>query len=319
MNCVTHQSPGLWRHPDDQAWRYKDLDYWLDLARLLERGRFDGIFIADVLGVYDVYGGSRDAAVRARGAGPGRRSAAHRPRDGRGDRAPRLRHHRVDRLRAPVPLRAPDVDARPPHEGARRLERRHLLPRERRAQHRADRASASHDERYDIADEYLEVCYKLWEGSWEDDAVVLDKAAGVYADPARVHPIEHEGRWFQVPGVHLSEPSPQRTPVIYQAGASSRGRRFAGRHAEAIFTSGPTIEHHRAARRRDPRGARGRGPRARRRPRLHDGDGRRRRDLARRVGQARRAALPTAPTRRRSSCSRAGRAWTSPATTSTPR
>jgi alkanesulfonate monooxygenase SsuD/methylene tetrahydromethanopterin reductase-like flavin-dependent oxidoreductase (luciferase family) len=64
MNCVTHQSPGLWRHPDDQAWRYKDLDYWLDLARLLERGRFDGIFIADVLGVYDVYGGSRDAAVR---------------------------------------------------------------------------------------------------------------------------------------------------------------------------------------------------------------------------------------------------------------
>jgi long-chain alkane monooxygenase len=100
----------------------------------------------------------------------------------------------------------------------------------------------SHDERYDHADEYLEVCYKLWEGSWDDDAVIRDKEAGVYADPSRVHAIEHDGRWFQVPGVHLSEPSPQRTPVIFQAGASSRGRSFAGRHAEAIFTSGPTID-----------------------------------------------------------------------------
>jgi hypothetical protein len=93
-----------------------------------------------------------------------------------------------------------------------------------------------------MADEYLDVTYKLWEGSWEDDAVAADKDTGVYADPAKVHAIEHEGRWFQVPGVHLSEPSPQRSPVIYQAGASSRGRRFAGRHAEAIFTSGPTID-----------------------------------------------------------------------------
>jgi long-chain alkane monooxygenase len=64
MNCVTHQSPGLWRHPADQSSRYRDLDHWLDLARLLERGRFDGLFIADVLGVYDVYARSRDAAVR---------------------------------------------------------------------------------------------------------------------------------------------------------------------------------------------------------------------------------------------------------------
>lgn len=58
MNCVAHQSPGLWRHPDDQAWRYKDIDYWTHLARTAERGVFDGIFIADVLGTYDVYGGN---------------------------------------------------------------------------------------------------------------------------------------------------------------------------------------------------------------------------------------------------------------------
>jgi hypothetical protein len=58
MNCVAHQSPGLWRHPQDQSSRYKDLTYWADLAKLLERGRFDGLFIADVLGTYDVYGAS---------------------------------------------------------------------------------------------------------------------------------------------------------------------------------------------------------------------------------------------------------------------
>lgn len=64
MNCVAHQSPGLWRHPDDQSWRYKDLSYWTNLATLLERGRFDGLFIADVLGTYDIYGASDEAAIR---------------------------------------------------------------------------------------------------------------------------------------------------------------------------------------------------------------------------------------------------------------
>ncbi|MDT7608363.1 MAG: long-chain alkane monooxygenase, partial [Pseudonocardiales bacterium] len=64
MACVGHQSAGLWRHPDDQGYRYRDLDYWTELAQLLERGGFDALFLADVLGVYDVYGGSRDAAVR---------------------------------------------------------------------------------------------------------------------------------------------------------------------------------------------------------------------------------------------------------------
>ena len=64
MNCVAHQSPGLWRHPQDQSSRYKDLSYWADLAKLLERGRFDGLFIADVLGTYDVYGASDEAAIR---------------------------------------------------------------------------------------------------------------------------------------------------------------------------------------------------------------------------------------------------------------
>lgn len=109
------------------------------------------------------------------------------------------------------------------------------------AQNLGQRDRLSHDERYDHADEYLEVLYKLWEGSWEDDAVVLDAERDTFADPAKVHSIAHEGTHFNVPGMHLSEPSPQRTPMIYQAGASPRGIRFAAEHAEAIFVAAPTI------------------------------------------------------------------------------
>ena len=63
MNCVGHMAPGLWRHPRDQSERYIDLGYWTGLARLLERGKFDGLFLADVLGPYDVYHGRPDAAI----------------------------------------------------------------------------------------------------------------------------------------------------------------------------------------------------------------------------------------------------------------
>ncbi|WP_202752300.1 LLM class flavin-dependent oxidoreductase [Heyndrickxia sporothermodurans] len=100
----------------------------------------------------------------------------------------------------------------------------------------------SHDNRYDIADEYMDVVYKLWEASWEDDAVIVDKEKGIYTDPSKVHDIEHEGKYYKVPGAHLCEPSPQRTPVIFQAGASSRGRKFAAKHAELVFIGTTTME-----------------------------------------------------------------------------
>jgi FMN-dependent oxidoreductase (nitrilotriacetate monooxygenase family) len=100
-----------------------------------------------------------------------------------------------------------------------------------------------HDERYNIAEEFLEVCYKLWEGSWEDDAVVKDVKKSMYTDPSKVHDIEHDGKYFSVPGAHLCEPSPQRTPYIFQAGASSKGQQFAAKHAESVFITGPTAAH----------------------------------------------------------------------------
>ncbi|MBW0103648.1 LLM class flavin-dependent oxidoreductase [Pseudonocardia sp. KRD291] len=239
MNCVGHQSPGLWRHPDDQAARYKDLSYWTDLAQLLERGRFDGLFIADVLGTYDVYGGSHDAAVRQ-----GAQVPVNDPM-----LLVSAMAHVTEHLGFGITTA---TGFEHPYPFARRMTTLDHLTRGRigwnvvtgylpsGARNMGHDDQLRHDDRYDHADEYLEVLYKLWEGSWEDDAVRRDADAGVFTDPARVHPIGHAGKHFTVPGIHLSEPSPQRTPVIYQAGASDRGRRFAAENAESIFTAAPT-------------------------------------------------------------------------------
>src|SRR5438128_1762043 len=101
----------------------------------------------------------------------------------------------------------------------------------------------AHDDRYDVADEYMEVVYKLWEGSWEDDAVVRDRKRGIFTDPTKVHRVNHESANYRINNtIHLSEPSPQRTPVLYQAGTSPRGRQFAAKHAECVFMSGPSAK-----------------------------------------------------------------------------
>ncbi|MGI5221025.1 LLM class flavin-dependent oxidoreductase [Nocardia sp. CA-290969] len=239
MNCVAHQSPGLWRHPADRSHRYKELGYWTELATLLERGRFDGLFIADVLGTYDVYGGNDRAALR------------------QGAQIPVADPLLLVSAMAAVTEHlgfgiTTGTGFEHPYPFARRLSTLdHLtggrvgwnvvtgyLPSAARNFGADDQLD--HDDRYDQADEYLEVLYKLWEGSWEDDAVVRDPVRNIYVDPAKVHHIGHAGKHFTVPGVHLSEPSPQRTPVIYQAGASPRGVRFAAENAEAIFVAAPS-------------------------------------------------------------------------------
>jgi alkanesulfonate monooxygenase len=101
-------------------------------------------------------------------------------------------------------------------------------------------AQRPHDERYAVAEDYMEVVYKLWEGSWADDAVIADADSGIFTRPERVRKVRHDGPYYKLDGLHLSEPSPQRTPVIYQAGTSPAGRVFAARHAECVFMSGPS-------------------------------------------------------------------------------
>lgn len=236
QNSVAPHSPGLWRHPDDQGRRHGDLDYWTDLARLLERGKFDAVFLADVIGIYDVYKNSHRPAIR---------NAVQVPL-----------HDTLLQITAMAAVTthlgfAPTYSATytQPYKLAREFSTLDHLTKGRiawnivtsylksEAVNLGLEKQIEHDTRYERADEYMDVVYKLWEHSWEDGAIVADEETGTYTDPDKVHPIGHKGRFFSVPGVHLVDPSPQRTPVLFQAGASERGRAFAARHAEAIFTT----------------------------------------------------------------------------------
>jgi FMN-dependent oxidoreductase (nitrilotriacetate monooxygenase family) len=261
MNCVGHQSPGLWTHPRDRSAEYTTLRYWADLARILERGLFDGVFLADVLGVYDVYGGNADAAIR------------------RATQVPANDPLMVIPAMAMVTEHlgfgaTVNLSYEPAFPFARRMSTLDHLTNGRigwnivtgyldsaaRAMGRP--GQTAHDDRYDVADDYMTAVYKLWEGSWADDAVVRDHATGIFARPQGVHRIHHGGPHVTLDTIHLSEPSPQRTPVLYQAGSSPRGRVFAAEHAECVFVSGPSpqVVAPRVAALRAQAAALGRGP-----------------------------------------------------------
>src|SRR5277367_2875979 len=241
MNCVVHQSPGLWRHPRDRSRDYRRLQPWLELARTLERGLFDGVFLADVLGVYDVYGGNPGGALR---------SAAQVPVNDPLLLVPAMASV-TENLGFGVTA---NLSYEPPYGFARRMSSLDHLTEGRigwnvvtgyldsAARGAGKDKQTAHDDRYDIADEYMEVVYKLWEGSWEDDAAIRDRARGIFTDPSRVHRVTHEGENYRLDAIHLAEPSPQRTPVLYQAGTSPRGRQFAAEHAECVFMSGPSAK-----------------------------------------------------------------------------
>ena len=239
MNCVGHQSPGLWRHPRDRSATYKDLEYWSELALILEKGKFDGLFIADVLGVYDVYHGTAEHAIR---------NATQIPLNDPLLVVPAMALV-TQHLGFGVTC---SLTYEHPYPFARRMSTLDHLTKGRAgwnivssyldsaARNFGMKQQTKHDDRYAVAEEYMEVCYKLWETSWEDNAVLRDTQSGVFTEPEKVHPIGHDGEYFQVPGYHLCEPSPQRTPVLYQAGASRRGKDFAARHAECVFVAAPS-------------------------------------------------------------------------------
>jgi long-chain alkane monooxygenase len=239
MSTVSHVVPGLWRHPEDLSSRYTDLSYWTELARLLDGAGFDMLFIADALGQVDVYGGRPDAALRAGLQSP------------LGDPIPAISAMAAvtERLGFGV---TQSTTYEQPYALARRFTTLDHLTRGRIGWNVVtsllDSAARSlglggrqlpHDLRYDRAQEFMEIVYRLWESSWEDGAVVRDRTRGIYIDPAKVHPIHHDEKFFQVSGAHLAEPSPQRTPVILQAGSSPRGREFAARNAEIVFMPAP--------------------------------------------------------------------------------
>ncbi|HUC01265.1 MAG TPA: NtaA/DmoA family FMN-dependent monooxygenase [Solirubrobacterales bacterium] len=245
MNCVSHIHHGQWTRPDTRQTEYASLEPWVELAQLLERGKFDAIFLADVIGTYDTYRGGRDTSVLE-----GLQIPVNDPS-----------------LLIPAMAYATDdigfafthsILQDHPFNFARRISTLDHLTGGRVAWNivtsyleNAGRnlgygGLPPHEERYERAEEYLEVVYKLLEASWEEDAVIRDLERGIYADPGKIHDIDHVGRFYDVVGPHLSEPSPQRTPVLFQAGSSDRGRDFAASHAEAVFIIARNVEAARA-------------------------------------------------------------------------
>ncbi|OBN18474.1 5,10-methylene tetrahydromethanopterin reductase [Acinetobacter baumannii] len=206
---------------------------------MLERGFFDGIFIADVLGIYDVYHQSAEHALTGAVQVP-----VNDPLQIVPAMAAVTKH-----LGFGVTT---SISFEHPYPFARRISTLDHLTKgrvgwnivtsylESGSKNLGLKTQVNHDNRYDIADEYLEVLYKLWEGSWEEGSVLRDRESGIFADHKKVHPIQHEGKYFTVPGIHICEPSPQRTPVLYQAGASSRGQKFASQNAECVFIAAPS-------------------------------------------------------------------------------
>jgi FMN-dependent oxidoreductase (nitrilotriacetate monooxygenase family) len=241
MNCVSHITHGLWRLPGNNRERFNDIEYWMGLARLLEDGGFDAVFLADVIGTYDTFRGSADTSIREGLQIPNNDPVLVVP----------AMAAVTEHLGFGITF---STTYEPPFAWARRLSTLDHLTKGRvgwnivtsylpnAARNFGLDGEVDHDTRFAKADEYLDVLYKLWEGSWEDDAIVEDRERNVFADPQKIRPIFHEGAWFKVEGPHLTSPSRQRTPVLFTATASAAGTRFAGKHAEVVFTGGPTTE-----------------------------------------------------------------------------
>ena len=237
INAPNLTSQGLWAHPEQRTDRYLDLEHWTSLARLLEDGGFDLLFLADSPG-YPVLGGTTPDVTFEQGV--------EMPTNDPLLLVPAMAA--VTRRLGFAVTSSTSLEG--PYPNARRFATLDHLTRGRIGWNVVTTSSpvvsdlhgraplAPHDERYDMADEHLELSYRLFEGSWEDAAVLHDGQARRYADPRRIHEVHHHGRYFRCDGYFKVEPSPQRTPVVFQAGASERGREFAATHAEVVFLQG---------------------------------------------------------------------------------
>ena len=225
-----------WRHPSSERHRFDELSYWVGIARLCEDAQFDFLFLADAWGWSELNGQRPEIcsieSLDLPRLDPAVVAAALitcTQRLGLVITASTLLEH--------------------PYALARRLASLDHLSEGRLGWNIVTTGTAStaveafgvpmvaHDERYAMADDFMELVYELWEGAWERDALEKDKA-GRFADPARVHRIDHDGPYFRCHGYGNTSYSPQGTPVLFQAGSSLAGRAFGGRHAEAAFLGG---------------------------------------------------------------------------------
>ena len=239
INSPINHTVLSWADPrDNRLQALGDMTLWQELGRTLERGRFDAIFFADTPGVFDRYQERLDESLRYGVCWP-----THDPVPLLGIIGAATEH---------LGLTA-TVSTGPHHPYAlvRSLSTLDYLTRGRigwnivtghlRGEHRAFGLPVlEHDQRYERAEEYMDVCYRLWD-SVADDAIVADKASGVFADPAKIEIVEHAGEYFRCNTVSPAWPSAQRRPVLFQAGSSGRGQRFAMKHAEVVFAIQPNL------------------------------------------------------------------------------
>lgn len=227
-------APSLWTHPADERLAANTFDFWSNQARIADQANLDMLFFADVLGFYDVFGGSAEAAVKWAVEAPANDPlmiipglAAITRNLAFGATVTTTYEHPFTHAR-----RFSTLDHMTNGRIAWNIVTSYLSSA---ARNFGLEEMVKHADRYERAEEFMDVAYKLWEGSWADDAVVQDKARQLYARGDRVRPINHCGERYRVAGPHLTAPSPQRTPLLIQAGWSGRGREFAAKHAELIF------------------------------------------------------------------------------------
>jgi FMN-dependent oxidoreductase (nitrilotriacetate monooxygenase family) len=240
LHGPTYHSLAMWRHPlTDSRYDWARPELYQHIAQVCERGKFDMVFFADFVLTFYNYRRSIDPAIRY-----GVQTPVHDP-------VPLLSW--MAAVTSQIGLATTfSVSQQHPFYVARLFSTLDHLTRGRVGWNvvtSVNRVEAIqnheevylHDERYERADEFLDVCYQLWR-SWESDAVLMDREGGMFADPAKVHRIDHEGHYFRSRGPLNVIRSPQTGPAIIQAGASPRGRDFAAKHAEAIFAIQPFVE-----------------------------------------------------------------------------
>ena len=232
--CPTPQSEGQWKNPTDRSVPgFNDPKFWIEIAQLAERGFFESLFFADIHGVYDVYGGNMRAGIQHGVQVPGNDPTLLIP----------LLAHQTEHLgfistystTYYEPYLTAKLFSSLDHFTNGRVGWNIVTSYLSSAQRNGIGEMLEHDERYAKADEYMEVCYKLWEQSWEEDALVFDHQSDMLVDPSRVKKINHQGKYYAVEGPHMCTATPQRTPFLVQAGQSPRGFEFCAQHAETMF------------------------------------------------------------------------------------
>ena len=232
QNCTTLAS--AWRHPEARS-DFTSAAYYQKIGQVLEEGKFQLAFFDDRLAMPDIYGGN-PAEVVANGV-------------------------RVVKIDPVVTMLAMGFGTRflglgstasttyyEPFDVARRFQTvDHMLGgraawnvvtsvNDAEAHNMGRSVHMGHDLRYDRADEFMEIVHGCWDG-WDDGALVVDKASGLFADPAKVHRLEYKGKFLTSSGTFTVPRSPQGHPVVIQAGASARGQTFAARWAETVFVT----------------------------------------------------------------------------------